>query len=241
MLGEAVLPGRPAARLASRRSAAVKRARRALPRAARTPTPGRPGRGPCPSRRALRARTASPRSAARTGTRRMPSRPISPSPRFAWRSRLEPSGVIESFTCSEPSRSRPTTRSNSSSTAGEPSARADVVARGEQVAGVQADAEPLVAAGDLDQPRQLLERAPERAARAGGVLEVQRAVLGLRERLGDHRAGALDRRVDRAAVLQRRAGVQHDRVRAERRAGAQRATSATRATSRGSPRPRRRS
>ena len=57
---------------------------------------------------------------------------------------------------------------------------ADVVARGEQVAGVQADAEPLVPAGDLDQPRQLLERAPERPARAGGVLEVQRAVVDSR-------------------------------------------------------------
>ena len=51
------------------------------------------------------------------------------------------------------------------------------------MAGVQADAEPLAAAGELDQPRQLLERAPERPAGAGGVLEVQRAVLGLRERL----------------------------------------------------------
>ena len=80
------------------------------------------------------------------------------------------------------------------------------------MAGVQADAEPLVAAGELDQPRELLEGAPERAARARGVLEVQRAVLGLRERLRDHRAGAVERRVDRAAVLERRAGVQDDRV-----------------------------
>ena len=75
---------------------------------------------------------------------------------------------------------------------------ADVVAGGEQVAGVQADAEPLVAAGGLDQPRELLERAPERAAGAGGVLEVQRAVVGLGERLGDHLRRALDRRPDRA-------------------------------------------
>ena len=36
----------------------------------------------------------------------MPSAPISPSPRLAWRSRLEPSGVIESLTCSEPRRSQ---------------------------------------------------------------------------------------------------------------------------------------
>ena len=44
-------------------------------------------------RRGPRTRTGGPRSAARTGTRRSPSAPISPSPRFAWRSRLEPSGV----------------------------------------------------------------------------------------------------------------------------------------------------
>ena len=80
---------------------------------------------------------------------------------------------------------------------------ADVVARGEQVAGVEADAEPLVPAGDLDQPRQLLERAPERPARAGGVLEVQRAIVALVQRRGDHPAGPFDRLVDVAARLQR--------------------------------------
>ncbi len=46
----------------------------------------------------------------------MPLRPISPSPRLMWRSTLEPSGVAESLTWSEPSRGRPTTRSKSSST-----------------------------------------------------------------------------------------------------------------------------
>ena len=107
--------------------------------------------------------------------------------------------------------------------AGEPVGRADVVAGGEQVAGVEADAEPLAAAGDLDQPRELLERAPQRAARAGGVLQVQLAVAGLRQRLGDRGAGTVERRVDGAAALQRRARVQHDGVRAQRGAGAQRA------------------
>ena len=150
----------------------------------------------------------------------MPLRPISPSPRLAWRSRLEPSGVAESLTCREPSRSSPTTRSNSSRTSREARGGADVVAGREQVAGVQADAEPLVAAGGVDQPRQLLERAAERAARAGGVLEVQRAVVGLGQRLGDRLRRAVERRVDIA--LERRAGMQHDADRAERGAGAQR-------------------
>ena len=67
---------------------------------------------------------------------------------------------------------------------------ADVIARREQVAGVQAEPEPLVAAGGLDERRELRERAAERAARAGGVLEVQRAALGLRQRLGDDLARA---------------------------------------------------
>ena len=46
----------------------------------------------------------------------MPSTPISPSPRLVWRSRFEPSSVIESLTCSAPRRSQPTTESNSSIT-----------------------------------------------------------------------------------------------------------------------------
>ena len=118
----------------------------------------------------------------------MPSTPISPSPRLTWRSRFEPSSVIESLTCSACRRSQPTTRSNSSITFAERLARAHVVARGEQVAGVQADAEPLLAARQLEQRRELLERAAQRPARARGVLQQQRARLGLRERLLDHLA-----------------------------------------------------
>ena len=51
------------------------------------------------------------------------------------------------------------------------------------MAGVEADAEARAAAAGLEQRRELLERAPERAAGAGGVLEMQRAALGLGERL----------------------------------------------------------
>ena len=98
---------------------------------------------------------------------------------FAWRSRLEPSGVCESLRCSERSRSSPTIRVELVERLVEPVRRADVVARGEQMAGVQAHPEPLAAAGRLEQRGQLVERAPERAAGAGGVLEVQLAALGL--------------------------------------------------------------
>src|SRR3954454_23710086 len=56
----------------------------------------------------------------------------------------------------------------------EASRRGDVVARGVQVAGVEAAPEPLAAAARLEQRRQLAERAPERAARACGVLEMKR-------------------------------------------------------------------
>ncbi len=60
---------------------------------------------------------------------------------------------------------RPPRASQSSSTCGQALVGADVVARGEQVAGVQADAEALGAAGGVDQVGELLERAPERARR----------------------------------------------------------------------------
>ena len=74
-----------------------------------------------------------------------------------------------------------------------PPRRADVIAAGEQVAGVQAHAQALAAAGGLQQRRELRQRAAERAAGAGGVLEVQLAALALGQRLGDRLAGAGDR------------------------------------------------
>ena len=99
--------------------------------------------------------------------------------------------------------------------------------------------ESRVAAGRLDQRGQLLERAAERAAGAGGVLEVQRAALGLGERLGDHLAGALDRLADVACLG--RAGVQHDAGGADRVADPQRMRQRGQRLRRGSPGPRRRS
>src|ERR1700733_6371843 len=49
-----------------------------------------------------------------------------------------------------------------------------VVTRREQMAGVEADAKAIAAAGGVDQLRELLERAPERAAGSRRVLEQER-------------------------------------------------------------------
>ena len=122
-----------------------------------------------------------------------PPEPSSPSPMLAWRSRLLPSGVCESLRCRQPSRSRPTRCSNSAHHRVDARPRADVIAGRQQVAGVQAHAEALLAAGGLDQLGELLEAAPERPAGAGRVLQVQRTVLALGQRLADRARRPLDR------------------------------------------------
>ncbi len=61
------------------------------------------------------------------------------------------------------------------------------------MAGVEAQAEPRAAAGGLEQRRELLDRAAERAAGAGGVLQVKRAALALGERLLDRLTARADR------------------------------------------------
>ena len=128
----------PLARAARRLRAARPRLRKrfapARRRRASAPWPSAPGVSISVgrlSKRGSERNTASPRS------------PISPSPRFAWRSRLPPSGIFESLTCRQRSRSSPTLASNSSSTVVERLGGADLEARGEQVAAVEADADPL--------------------------------------------------------------------------------------------------
>ena len=68
------------------------------------------------------------------------------------------------------------------------------------MAGVQADAEALAAAGRFEQRCELRERAAQGAAGARGVLQMQRAGLALRQRLVDDLARALDRRADVAGL-----------------------------------------
>ena len=71
--------------------------------------------------------------------------------------------------------------------------RADVVAGGEQMAGVEADADPAVAVGLRDDRCELLERGPERRALPGGLLEQNHRLAAapraqqLEERRGDER------------------------------------------------------
>ena len=145
--------------------------------------------------------------------------PISPSPTFAWRSRLEPSSICESLMCSALSRSRPIVPSSSSSIGIDRGDVADVDARAVEVRGVEADAEPGVAAAAVDHGRQLGDRAAHRPARAGGVLEQQPgAVAGQLEHALEHGRGALEARVEAAAE-----------VRAEVHDHGQRPESATRA------------
>jgi len=62
----------------------------------------------------------------------------------------------------------------------------------------RAEAEAVVPATGVQQGRELLERAPEGAARAGRVLQVQRAALGVGERRRENLAGTRDRRSDRS-------------------------------------------
>ena len=193
----------------------------------------------CGRARAFRARRRGCRKRGSLTNARAPSMPSSPSPMLAWRSRFEPSGVWESLRCSEPTRPRPTTRSPSSSTAGERRRRADLIAGGEQVAGVQAQPEAVVPAAGVQQRRELLERAPERAAGAGRVLEVQRAALRVRERRGEHLAGTRDRRSDRSG--QGGARMHDDGGRADPVADAQRMGQRCERLGSGSRGPRRRS
>ena len=81
----------------------------------------------------------------------------------------------------------------------------DVVALDEEVAGVEAEAEPLAAAGQLDQLGGLVEVAAEQPLVAGGLLEQQRAALAVLQRCADHLRRPLHRRPERLAFL--RAGV----------------------------------
>ena len=74
---------------------------------------------------------------------------------------------------------------------------AHVIAAREHVAGVEADADLLVAAGALDDVVELGERATQRANGARGVLEQEACVLRLREHLADHVGHASQRRLQR--------------------------------------------
>ena len=101
-----------------------------------------------------------------------------------------------------------------------PGGRANVIAGGEQVTRIEAHSQPPAPAGRGKQLGQLLQRAPERAAGAGGVLQVQLAPLAFGQCAANRLSRAPDR-VGRVPPLGR-AGVQDHAARAERLAGSQR-------------------
>ena len=88
------------------------------------------------------------------------------------------------------------------------------------MAGVKAQAEPSIAAAGVQERLQLLERAPERAAGAGRVLEQEIAPLGAPERFPDHLARAADRLGD--IPMLGRPGMKYDSDRSDPCADVQR-------------------
>ncbi len=77
----------------------------------------------------------------------------------------------------------------------------DVVALDEHVAGVEAEAEALVATGAVDQVGDLVEIAGQQAFVAGGLLEQQPAGVAVLEGACDRFGGALDRGCERLFFL----------------------------------------
>ena len=136
--------------------------------------------------------------------RNAPSRsPSSPSSTFACRSRFEPSGAAASLTCSARRRSSPIRASSSFTRRGDRLRLADVDARDVEVAGVEADAEPRMRVERVDDRRQLVDRATDRAARAGRVLEQEpRRLRAAVEHLAQGRHGPLEPRLEAAAEVE---------------------------------------
>ena len=134
--------------------------------------------------------------------------PISPLPMLAWRSRQEPSGAAASLTWTAAEALEADLGVGFVEDRGEVLGVGDVVALDEQVAGVEAEAEALAAAGQLDQLGGLVEVAAEQAFVAGGLLEQERAGVAVLERRGDHFARPVSAPVPAARLLG--AGVEDD-------------------------------
>ena len=137
---------------------------------------------------------------------------------FSCRSRFEPSGVFESFTCRQRRRSRPISRSSCPTRLSTHGRLGDVVAGRKQVTRVEADAEPLVAAGRVVDRGQLFQRAPDRVPGSRRVLHAEpRRLVGALERLGQRGHDALEAGLEAGAEV--RADVEDDRLGADRGGG----------------------
>ncbi len=120
--------------------------------------------------------------------------------------------------CSARSRSRPIARVELANELVDLRADPHVVARGVQVARVEADPEPRVSVEPVDQRRQLLERAADRAAGAGRVLDQQpRIALAALEDLRQRAARAVEPGSKPGAEM--RADVEDDAVGVDRARG----------------------
>ena len=221
---------------------AAETARRARASAGRRPTPCRRARAPC--RRGPGPSKITGRPSKRGSDRNaiMPSTPISPSPRFACRSRFEPSAVIESLTCSAPRRSQPTTLSNSSITLPQrlrACARRSRRRTGGRSPGRRraASAPPTrsISVASSSNERPSVPPAPAVSSSSSGHVSdsASASLITSAARLIASSTGP--------PSLQRRARVQDDADRAELRARRSAPPSATPATCRGSPGPRTRS
>ena len=167
------------------------------------------------------------------GTRRDP-RPSRPRAMFAWRSRFEPSGVAQSLTCSARSRSSPIRSSTSRTSVVDHRRIGDVVARGVEVARVEADPEPRMPVEPVEQRLQLLERAADRAAGAGRVLDQQpRVAVAALEDLRERAARCASSPASKPGA-EMRADVEDDAVGADRARRRRPSPAARRSTSRGS-------
>ena len=128
---------------------------------------------------------------------------------LAWRSRQEPSGAAASLTWRQPQALEADLGVGFVDDRGQVLLVGDVVALDEEVAGVEAEAEALAAAGQLDQLGGLVEVAAEQAFVAGGLLEQERAASRCPSSAAAIVfAGALHRGPERLAFL--RAGVEDD-------------------------------
>ena len=157
-----------------------------------------------PLRVRARASRGSPAGPSKRGSDRntaQPSSPSSPSPTSAWRSRLEPSGVLGVVEVQRAEAVEADLASHSSSDCGQAlgacGCRSPRRSRWQESRHRPRRSSPPAASISA---ASSCEGAPERAAGARGVLEVQRAALALRQRLADDRAGALDRRRDLAGL-----------------------------------------
>ena len=150
----------------------------------------------------------------------IPRSPISPSPTFAWLSRLRAERHLRVVDVQAAQAVEADFGVELVDDRRQPLGVADLVAGGEQVAAVEADADPLDRRRQLDQLGELVEVAAERALGAGRVLEQDRAALGLGQRPRDRLRGALHRRSLRLVLA--RAGMQDDAVGADRVAESQR-------------------